>query len=190
VVPIARFYPDDGAPGILHRAPAPATTVARRFRDAMAAVGARAGVEAARVLQDPEETRRALHELADVAESYGAASIAQLATRMARAPLTSPEEREAVLALAALLQERTLTEPQLAQAVREAGARFGSHPETAAADVVPIETLLYRGHAALARARTVRDALQGHWQRGTLAEPAAHALFEELSELLDLAGTP
>jgi hypothetical protein len=32
--------------------------------------------------------------------------------------------------------------------------------------------------------------LQGHWQRGTLAEPAAHALFEELSELLDLAGTP
>ena len=79
----------------------------------------------------------------------------------------------------------------MAQGVREAGARFGSHPEApAAADIVPIETLLYRGHAALARARTVRDALQGHWQRGTLAEPAAHALFEELSELLDLAGTP
>jgi chemotaxis protein histidine kinase CheA len=191
VVPIARFYPEDGAPGILHRAPAPATTVARRFRDAMAAVGARAGAEAARVLQDAEETRRALHELADVAESYGAASVAQLATRMARAPLTSPEEREAVLALAALLQDRTLTEPQLAQAVREAGARFGSRLEAPPpADIVPIETLLYRGHAALARARTVRDALQGHWQRGTLAEPAAHALFEELSELLDLAGTP
>jgi chemotaxis protein histidine kinase CheA len=191
VVPIARFYPEGGAPGILHRAPAPPTTRARRFREEVAAAGAGVGVEAVRVLQDAEETRRALRLLADVAESYGAASIAQLATRMARAPLATADEREAVLALAALLQDRALTEPALAQAVREAGTRFSALPAgPPAGDIVPIETLLYRGHAALARARVVRDDLQGHWRRGTLAEPAAHALFEELSELLDLAGTP
>ena len=55
--------------------------------------------------------------------------------------------------------------------------------------VIPIESLLYRGHSAITRARTVRDELKTHWQRGTLAEPAAHSLFEELSDLLDLAVT-
>jgi hypothetical protein len=35
----------------------------------------------------------------------------------------------------------------------------------------------------------VRDELKTHWQRGTLAEPTAQALFEELSDLLDLAVT-
>lgn len=190
ILPIARLYPEDGAPGILHRAPAPATSVARRFRDEVAAAGAAVGAESARLQHDEEGTRHALRHLADVADSYGAASIAQLATRLARAPLASPAAREAVLGLAALLQQRALSEPQLAQAVREAGARFaeGAVAEPSAG-IVPIETLLYRGHAALSRAREVRDALSAHWHRGTLAEPAAHALFEELSELLDLAGT-
>lgn len=190
VVPIARFFPEDGAPGILHRAAAPPVTVTRRFRDEMAAAGSAVAVEGARVLHDAEETRRALRLLADVADSFGAGSIAQLAARMARAPLASAEEREAILALGALLQDRALNEPQLAQAVREANARFpDAAAEEPAAAIVPIETLLYRGHAALSRAREVRDALQAHWHRGTLAEPAAHALFEELSELLDLAAS-
>ncbi|MBU6367581.1 MAG: hypothetical protein KJT01_15315 [Gemmatimonadetes bacterium] len=190
ILPIARLYPDDGAPGILHRAATPPTTVARRFRDEVAAAAAAVGAESARLQHDGEGTRFALRLLAEVADSYGAASIAQLAARMARAPLATPDEREAVLRLAALLQQRALSEPQLAQAVREAVARFaeGAQAEPAAG-IVPIETLLYRGHAALSRAREVRDALRGHWHRGTLAEPAAHALFEELSELLDLAGT-
>jgi hypothetical protein len=55
--------------------------------------------------------------------------------------------------------------------------------------MIPVETLFYRGHSAITRARRVRDELKAHWQRGTLAEPAAHALFEELSDLLDLAVT-
>jgi len=35
----------------------------------------------------------------------------------------------------------------------------------------------------------VRDELRTYWERGSLAEPRAHALFEELSDLLNLAGT-
>ena len=190
LLPISRLFPEDGAPGILHRAPSPPVTVARRFRDEVAAAAAAVGAESARLRHDAEDTRRALHGLAELADSYGAASIAQLATRLARAPLAAAEEHEAVLGLVALLQNRALTEPQLAQAVREAATRLADRPAVdPTAGIVPIETLLYRGHAALARAREVRDALRGHWHRGTLADPGAHALFEELSELLDLAGT-
>lgn len=57
--------------------------------------------------------------------------------------------------------------------------------------VVPIETLLYRGPDALARARVVRDALRDAWQRvgGTSIDPVAASLLDELSDLLDLAAT-
>ena len=58
-------------------------------------------------------------------------------------------------------------------------------------DVVPIETLLYRGPDALARARVVRDQLRAAWQRagGAAIDPTAAALLDELSDLLDLAAT-
>jgi chemotaxis protein histidine kinase CheA len=55
--------------------------------------------------------------------------------------------------------------------------------------VVPIETLLYRGEAALARAREVRDALRTSWRERGAADPRTSALFDELSDLLDLAAT-
>jgi hypothetical protein len=55
--------------------------------------------------------------------------------------------------------------------------------------LVPIESLLYRGPEALARARVVRDALREAWQRvgGTSIDPVAASLLDELSDLLDLA---
>jgi hypothetical protein len=49
-----------------------------------------------------------------------------------------------------------------------------------AGDVVPVDQLLYRGRAALTRAREVRDAL-----RADPAPPDA-ALLDELFDLLDL----
>ncbi len=57
--------------------------------------------------------------------------------------------------------------------------------------VVPIETLLYSGNAALERARTVRDELRDAWQRagGTATDPTMSSLLDELSDLLDLAVT-
>jgi hypothetical protein len=57
------------------------------------------------------------------------------------------------------------------------------HPESDGAvadEIVPVESLLYRGRAALARARDVRDALRA-------AESPDTALLDELYDLIDLA---
>lgn len=197
VVPVARFFPDDGMPAILQRNPTPAITLAQRFRNDIAAAAdgvARESAALATSAAGPSQlaitdgVRRALLGLSDVSESYGAASIATLATKMARAPLSAPSERAAVQGFAQLLMNRELTDAQLAQQVKQAGLTWSGAPSVEPA-IVSIETLLYRGHSAVARAREVRDQLKVHWQRGSLAQPEAHALFEELSDLLDLAVT-
>jgi hypothetical protein len=111
---------------------------------------------------------------------------------MARAPLASAHERQGVQSVARLLMDREITDQHLAQQVKQAILTWSGAPapgQTVAPAVIPIESLLYRGHSAIRRARTVRDELKTHWQRGTLAEPTAHSLFEELSDLLDLAVT-
>lgn len=212
VVPISRFFPDDGAPAILQRNPEPPITIAMRFRNDIAAAAdgvARESAALAGSAPGPSQLalsdgiRRALLGLADVSESYGAASIGTLSTRMARAPLAQPRERIAIQAFAQLLMDRELTDQQLAQRVKEANFAWADAqagvvvgavldpvaPPVAVAVIVPIETLLYRGRSAVKRAREVRDELRPFWDRGTLADPAAHALLEELSDLLDLAAT-
>jgi hypothetical protein len=60
-----------------------------------------------------------------------------------------------------------------------AGAAAPANGQSAPGEPVPIGTLLYRGRAALARAREVRDQLR--------AQPANAALLEELFDLIDLA---
>ncbi|MBL0940596.1 MAG: hypothetical protein IBJ03_16995 [Gemmatimonadaceae bacterium] len=197
IVPIARFFPDDGLPAIVQRNPNPPMTLAQRFRQDIAAAADGVARESATLATTPagpaqlavtDGVRRSLLGLADVAESYGAASITTLATRMARAPLAASSERASVQALARLLMDRELTDSQLAAQVKQTGLTWAgaATPEPA---IVSIESLLYRGHSAVARAREVRDQLNQHRQRGTLTEPDAHALFEELSDLLDLAVT-
>jgi len=201
VVPISRYFPDDGMPAILQRNAEPPITLAQRFRaDIAAAADGVARESAALATSTPgpsqlalaDGVRRSLLGLADVAESYGAASIANMATRMARAPLATPHELQGVQSVARLLMDREISDQQLAQQVKQASITWSGAPapeQAVAPAVIPIESLLYRGHSAITRARTVRDALKTHWQRGTLAEPAAHSLFEELSDLLDLAVT-
>ncbi|MFO0095292.1 MAG: hypothetical protein ACK54K_13410, partial [Gemmatimonadaceae bacterium] len=237
VTPISRFFPDDGMPAILQRNPAPPMTLAQRFRLDIAAGADGVARESAALVTSPagssqlaiaDGLRRALLGLADVAESYGASSIATVATKMARAPLAATSERVGVQAFARLLMDRELSDQQLAQQVKQVNLTWPGastptlaavpaavapqtatpatpHPEMTASPpaaeidpsalsghgsaAVPIESMLYRGRAAVARAREVRDLLKGHWQRGTLADPAVTALFEELSDLLDLVGT-
>lgn len=60
-----------------------------------------------------------------------------------------------------------------------------AEPAAAADGVVPVEALLYRGRAALARAREVRDALRA--AGGADGGPPDPALLDELYDLLDLA---
>lgn len=197
VLPIARFFPEDGAPGIVQRNPHPPTTLALRFRSDIAAAADGVAREAQALatsqvgpaqLALADGVRRALMGLADLAESYGAASITSLATKMSRAPLASAHEHAAVQGFAQLLMNRELNDAGLAKQVKQANITWAGAPAPEPS-VVPIESLLYRGKSAVTRARKVRDELSVHWQRGTLADPAAHALFEELSDLLDLAVT-
>lgn len=198
VIPISRFFPDDGLPAILQRNTEPPITIAQRFRNDIAAAAdgvAREAQALATSAPGPSQlalsdgVRRALLGLSDVAESYGAASIATLATRMARAPLSASTERIAVQSLARLLMDRECTDQELASQVKQASHAWAGTPAAEPAHIVPIESLLYRGHSAVKRARAVRDELKVHWNRGSLAEPSAFALFEELSDLLDLAVT-
>lgn len=245
VVPIARLFPDDGIPGIVQRAANPPITLAERFRRDMAAAAdgvAResanlvAGERGAQQLALSDALRRTLLGLADVADSYGASSIATLGMRMARSEMTRSSERVAIQAFAQLLMDRELTDQEMAARVREHGltwpgdeasasptpsaptAPVALRPVPAAATatvssparppvpaptpiappavaevgaVVTIESLLYTGENALARARVVRNELQAVWQRagGTSLDPNAAALLDELSDLLDLAGT-
>lgn len=197
VVPISRFFPEDGMPAILQRNPDPPTTLAQRFRHDIAAAAAAAAREALALVSSAggpsqlalsDGVRRSLLGLADVSESYGAASIATLATRMARAPLNAPSERAAVQGFASLLQDREMSDQELAAKVKDASIGWAGAPANEPA-IVPIDSLLYRGHSAVTRAREVRDELRALWQRGSMGEPHAHALFDELSDLLDLAVT-
>jgi len=152
----------------------------------------------AQALTRTDALRRALLQLADVAESFGATAIATLAVRMARSAVERPAERTAIGALARTLGNRDLADAELATRVRALTAAWPhadppsqNAPSGVPPAVVPIESLLYRGPAALARAREVRDALRDAWQRlgGTAVDPATAALLDELSDLLDLATT-
>lgn len=284
VIPIARLFPDDGLPGLVERNPSPPITIAERFRRDMAAAAdgvAResanlsAGERGPQFLALCDALRRTLIGLSDVAESYGATSIATLAMRMARSSIERPAERVAIQAFAQLLMDRERSDSELAAQVRQhtanwPGDRSGAAaaiaapatPTEAAArvptpraatpvavppvmptpakvatpvaippvmptparvatpiaappsgpvvpwqtpkrseavssttdlahDIVPIESLLYRGPDALARARVVRDELRAAWQRagGAAIDPTAASLLDELSDLLDLAAS-
>ncbi len=281
VIPISRLFPDDGQAGLIERNPAPPVTIAERFRADMAAAADGVARESANLasgerggqqLALSDALRRSLLGLSDAAESYGAASIATLAMRMARSPVERPAERIAIQAFAYALMDRELSDSELAARIREqtstwpgsdavgTGTPIAARPVTppvptpiaatpaaappapvasaahvapapaapqhserprpetprlatprvetprlatprtttppastdATADgIVPIETLLYRGPEALARARVVRDALRDAWQRvgGTSIDPVAASLLDELSDLLELAAT-
>ncbi|MDF1505977.1 hypothetical protein PYV61_23695, partial [Roseisolibacter sp. H3M3-2] len=71
----------------------------------------------------------------------------------------------------------TLADEPPAAATRAATPPAAAEP---AGDVVPVEQLLYRGRAALARAREVRDQLRAS------PPPPDAALLDELFDLLDL----
>lgn len=129
VVPISRFFPDDGLPGILERNPNPPCTLPQRFRSDVASAAALIGKEAASLflvvpgagqMAGTDALRRALLALSAVAESYGATSIAALSVTMARAPLESNPERAAVNALAHLMQDQERSDQELAARVKDA----------------------------------------------------------------------
>ena len=124
VIPISRFFPEDGLPAILQRNPEPPITLAQRFRNDIAAAAdgvAREGQALATSASGPSQLalsdglRRGLLGLSDVAESYGAASISTLATKMARAPLANSTERAAVQGFAPVILDTNQPADQVVQ---------------------------------------------------------------------------
>ena len=209
IIPISRFFFDDGLPAIMHRNQNPASTLAQSFRTDIATTAKAVDDDTAALSlgeKSPnrvslnDSLRRSLLVLADMAESYGAASIATLAVRMARAPLAAPAERNAVAELTRLLQNRNITDQELAARVKTTSITWENQSKSVhlptnpsanhvASELVPIDTLLYRGKRAIERAREVRDEIEVQRRRGTLAESSSAALLDELSDLLDLAVT-
>ena len=129
VVPISRFFPDDGLPGILERNPNPPFTLPQRFRSDIAAGGSAIARELVSLFpsenlsgaaSSSDALRRALLTVSAVADSYGATSIAALAVTMARAPLESSSERAAVQSLAHLMQDQDRTDQELAARIKDA----------------------------------------------------------------------
>lgn len=166
VVPISRFFPDDGLPGILERNPNPPYTLPQRFRNDIAAGGAAITRELVAVfptenlscpLNASDALRRSLLSVSAVAESYGATSIAALAVTMARAPLESSSERAAVQALAHLMQDAERTDQELALRIKDAtltwpGRRTPSISQTPSASAAPEA---FTGNTPPAAARAV-----------------------------------
>jgi chemotaxis protein histidine kinase CheA len=107
-----------------------------------------------------------------------AAPATPAATSEPAAPTRTPPSGQALVALLETsisgLNEFAATDP--AERSRHAAA----HLSSPAGGLVAIETLVYRGRAALDRAREVRDLLRG-------ATPPDPALLSELFDLLDLA---
>ncbi|MEP6764178.1 MAG: Hpt domain-containing protein [Gemmatimonadaceae bacterium] len=151
VVPISRFFPDDGNPGVLDRNPNPPFTLAQRFRNDIAAAASLIDRELS-LLATPEPgsqsnaqadgVRRALLALSSTAESYGATSISALAVTIVRAPLDDTNERSALSALVQLLQDKTRTDSELAARVKDAtlgwpGRRTPSSTQSAARAQTP-----------------------------------------------------
>lgn len=134
VVPVSRLLMEDGEPAVVYRNPAPAITIAQRFRGDIAAAAGGVAREAASLattapggaqLAVGDGVRRALLGLADAADSYGATSISGLATRMARSGLEQVEVRTAVQSFAQLLMDREVTDQELAAQVRSTASAWG-----------------------------------------------------------------
>lgn len=188
VVPVHRLFPDDDQPPVLHRNPEPPVLVGQRFRAELAGV-------AGPVLRAPAASpalREALGQVEAVATGYGADAIGGLAAAMAAAlPMPGPAH-DAIRAFARVLADRALGEAELAARVKAVAVAWTAATGATAAPpepVVPIDTLLYRGPQALARARAVRDALRDALATHGPSDPRTTALLDELSDLLDLAAS-
>lgn len=163
VIPIARLFHDDAGPHVIYVAVTPQTQFEQQLREPPPE---QRGSSAARSEPPPRHAPAARPR--PVAER---ASAAPPASTAAKAPVAG--------------EERTPARGQnLHSLISEglagfAGMELESPPATlpAAGALVPIESLLYSGRAALARAREIRAA-----QAAAAREPTP----EELDELMDL----
>jgi HPt (histidine-containing phosphotransfer) domain-containing protein len=181
VVPIARLFHDDAGPHVIYVAVTPQTQFEQQLREPAPDKGDGAAARADRPGPTPAAARTAPARPQEAA---------QAAPRQRRAPQPPPRTPTPPQARPPAGGERTPPRGRDLQSLISQGLagfegmELDSPPVAAAAGgLVPIESLLYSGRAALARAREIRAA-----QAAAAREPTPEEL-DELMDLMELAAT-
>ncbi|MGK2935456.1 MAG: hypothetical protein ACSLFE_09480 [Gemmatimonadaceae bacterium] len=175
VVPIARLFHDDAGPHVIYVAVTPQTQFEQQLREPVPDKGDGATARAERPRAEPTPGRAAqVTQQAPAAHQRAAQPPARAAIPPQPEPTaggerTPPRGRD----LQSLISEGL---------AGFEGMELDSAP-AAAGGLVPIESLLYSGRAALARAREIRAA-----QAAAAREPTPEEL-DELMDLMELAAT-
>ena len=179
VVPIARLFHDDAGPHVIYVAVTPQTQFEQQLREPVPEKGDGATARADRARAEPAAGRPAPTRAAQATQAPAARPSAPKAPARA----ASPPQPEATTA-----GERTPPRGRDLQSLISEGLagfegmELDSQP-AASGGLVPIESLLYSGRAALARAREIRAA-----QAAAAREPTPEEL-DELMDLMELAAT-
>ena len=179
VVPIARLFHDDAGPHVIYVAVTPQTQFEQQLREPVPEKGDGATARADRARAEPAAARPAPTRAAQATQAPAARQSAPKAPARA----ASPPQPEATTA-----GERTPPRGRDLQSLISEGLagfegmELDSQP-AASGGLVPIESLLYSGRAALARAREIRAA-----QAAAAREPTPEEL-DELMDLMELAAT-
>ena len=179
VVPIARLFHDDAGPHVIYVAVTPQTQFEQQLREPAPDKREGAAVRAERPRAEPPAGRTAQARPTDARQ---AARAEQASAPRQEAPQPPPRATAPPQAGAPAGAERTPPRGRDLQSLISQGlAGFEGmeldNPPAATGGLVPIESLLYSGRAALARAREIRAA-----QAAAAREPTP----EELDELMDL----
>ncbi len=182
IVPIARLFHDDGGPHVIYVAVTPQTQFEQQLREPPPEKADGGTARAERPRREATAPRTAQASAPPAFEPRVEAQSAPPAAPAAAPPPTQPAQPPLQRPLAA--DDRATPRGRDLQSLISQGLagfegmELDSAPATAAAgDIVPIESLLYTGRAALARAREIRAA-----QAAAAREPTP----EELDELMDL----
>lgn len=175
VVPIARLFHDDPGPHVIYVTVTPQTQFEQQLREPAPDKADGTTARAERARPDSAATRAAPARPAQATQAAPPAqhSTPQRPPRAAPAPQSEPPAGG----------ERTPPRGRDLQSLISEGLagfegmELESSPEAVTGGLVPIESLLYSGRAALARAREIRAA-----QAAASREPTP----EELDELMDL----
>ena len=178
VIPIARLFHDDAGPHVLYVAVTPQTQFEQQLREPPPehrdASAARA--EPPR-RKEPAARPTPPAELAPAASAASVAAKAATAAEQERTPARGQNLHSLISEGLAGFAGMELESPAAAAPPPAAAAFTPAASVPAPGGLVPIESLLYSGRAALARAREIRAA-----QAAAAREPTP----EELDELMDL----
>lgn len=181
VVPIARLFHDDGGPHVIYVAVTPQTQFEQQLREPAPDKGDRAAPRAERPRAAPATARTAPARPTEAAQAP--APRQEAPQPPARIP-TPPQARPPVGGERTPPRGRDLQSLISEGLAGLEGMELDSPPAAAeASGLVPIESLLYSGRAALARAREIRAA-----QAAAAREPTP-AELDELMDLMELAAT-